>query len=95
MLDYAHNEAGMAGMTEALQGLRRPGNQVWLAICTAGDRTDEILHAFGFRAAVGSDHLAIAELAHYLRGRTREDIVQRLREGAQEAGMDRGGRVHR
>ena len=88
MLDYAHNEAGMAGMTEALQGLRRPGNQVWLAICTAGDRTDEILHAFGFRAAVGSDHLAIAELEHYLRGRTREDIVQRLREGAQEAGMD-------
>ncbi len=88
MLDYAHNEAGMAGMTEALQGLRRPGNQVWLAICTAGDRTDEILHAFGFRAAVGSDHLAIADLEHYLRGRTREDIVHRLREGAKEAGMD-------
>ena len=88
MLDYAHNEAGMAGMTEALQGLRRRGSQVWLAICTAGDRTDDILHAFGFRAAVGSDHLVIAELEHYLRGRSREDIIGRLQEGAAEAGVD-------
>jgi cyanophycin synthetase len=87
MIDYAHNEAGMIGMSEALQGLRRAGNRIWLAVCTAGDRTDVILHAFGFRAAVGSDHLAIAELGQYLRGRTREDIVERLREGAAEAGV--------
>ena len=88
MIDYAHNEAGMVGMTEGLQGLRAEGNEVWLTICTAGDRTDAILHAFGFRAAVGSDHLAVAELVHYLRGRTREDIVERVREGAAEAGVD-------
>jgi cyanophycin synthetase len=88
MLDYAHNEAGMVGMTETLQGLRAAGNEVWLSICTAGDRTDEILRSFGFRAAVGSDHLAVAELPQYLRGRTREDIVERLREGAAEAGVD-------
>jgi cyanophycin synthetase len=88
VIDYAHNEAGMIGLTEVLDGLRRNGREVWLAICTAGDRTDRILHAFAFRAAVGSDHLAIAELARYLRGRTREDIIERLREGAHEAGVD-------
>jgi cyanophycin synthetase len=88
VIDYAHNEAGMIGLTEVLSGLRRSGRQVWLSICTAGDRTDRILHAFAFRAAVGSDHLAIAELLHYLRGRSREDIVERLREGAHEAGVD-------
>jgi cyanophycin synthetase len=88
VIDYAHNEAGMIGLTEVLNGLRRSGRRVWLSICTAGDRTDAILHAFAFRAAVGSDHLAIAELTHYLRGRTREDIVDRLREGAREAGVD-------
>jgi cyanophycin synthetase len=88
MIDYAHNEAGMVGLTEALNGLCRPGSAVWIAICTAGDRTDEILHAFGFRAAVGSDHVAVAELQHYLRGRTRQDIVERLREGARDAGVD-------
>ncbi len=87
MIDYAHNEAGIVGMTEAMQGLRPADGEIWLAVCTAGDRSDEILHAFGFRAAVGSDHLAIAELEHYLRGRTREDIVRRLREGAAKAGV--------
>jgi cyanophycin synthetase len=87
-IDYAHNEAGMIGLTEALGRLRRPGRAVWLAICTAGDRTDDILRSFAFRAAVGSDHLAIAELMHYLRGRTRDDIVGQLRAGARAAGAD-------
>jgi cyanophycin synthetase len=88
VIDYAHNEAGMVGLTQILDGLRRKGCHVWLSICTAGDRTDGILHAFAFRAAVGSDHLAMAELLHYLRGRSREDIIERLREGAREAGVD-------
>jgi cyanophycin synthetase len=86
VLDYAHNEAGMDGLVEILQGLRVPGREVWLAICTAGDRTDRILEGFGLRAAIGADHLAIAELLHYLRGRSREDIVDRLRRGAARAG---------
>jgi cyanophycin synthetase len=88
VIDYAHNEAGMAGLVQVLDGLRRKGRDVWLTICTAGDRTDAILHAFAFRGAVGSDHLCIAELVHYLRGRSREDIVERLREGAREAGVE-------
>ena len=87
VMDYAHNEAGMIGLTDLLDGLRRPGRSIWLAICTAGDRTDRILQAFAFRAAVGSDHLAIAELVQYLRGRTRDDIVAQLRAGALRAGM--------
>ena len=37
---------------------------------------------------MGSDHLVIAELVRYLRGRSREDILERLREGAREAGVD-------
>jgi cyanophycin synthetase len=86
VLDYAHNEAGMDGLVEILQGLRRPGAEIHLAICTAGDRTDAILRGFALRAALGADHLAIAELLHYLRGRSREDIVARLRDGAARAG---------
>ena len=87
-IDYAHNEAGMIGLTEVLHGLKRSDCEVWLAICTAGDRTDRILHGFAFRAAVGSDHLAVAELIQYLRGRSRDDIIERLREGAREAGVE-------
>jgi cyanophycin synthetase len=88
VIDYAHNEAGMEGLTEVLDGVRRKRREVWLAICTAGDRTDSILRAFAFRAAVGSDHLAIAELLPYLRGRSRENIIDELRAGAREAGVD-------
>jgi cyanophycin synthetase len=86
VLDYAHNEAGMAGLTEICNGLCRPGSEVWLAICTAGDRTDKILQDFSYRAARGSDHVVIAELHRYLRGREPLDIIERLTSGAREGG---------
>ncbi len=86
VVDYAHNEAGMRGLTELCDGLRRKGREVWVAICTAGDRTDRILHDFAYRAARGADHVAIAELLRYLRGREREDIIARLRAGAVDGG---------
>jgi cyanophycin synthetase len=88
LIDYAHNEAGMIGLTELCNGLRRKGREVWLAICTAGDRTDQILHAFSYRAARGADHIAVAELLPYLRGRAREDIIERLRVGALDGGAE-------
>lgn len=86
VLDYAHNEAGMDGLVEMLHGLRPAGRETWLAICTAGDRTDAILEGFALRAALGVDHLAIAELERYLRGRSPEDVVEHLRRGAARAG---------
>jgi cyanophycin synthetase len=86
VIDYAHNEAGMRGLTELCDGLRRAGREVRLAICTAGDRSNAILHDFAYRAARGADHVVIAELVRYLRGRDRADIVERLRAGAEEAG---------
>jgi cyanophycin synthetase len=88
VVDYAHNEAGMLGLTEICAGLRRSGGEIWLVICAAGDRTDQILHAFAYRAARGSDHLAISELLRYLRGRAREETVQRLVAGARDGGAE-------
>jgi cyanophycin synthetase len=84
--DYAHNEAGLAGLIEISRGLRRPGGEIWLAFATAGDRTDQILHDMGYRASRGADHVAIAELVHYLRGRDRKDHVDRLRAGVMDGG---------
>jgi cyanophycin synthetase len=86
VIDYAHNEAGVLGLTEILRGLRLPGGETWLAICTAGDRNDQILHGFGFRAAVGTDHLAVADLPHYTRGRSTDEIFAKLSEAAADAG---------
>jgi cyanophycin synthetase len=84
--DFAHNEAGMAGLVEICRGLRPPGGKIWLAFCTAGDRTNEILHGIAYIAARGADQVAIAELLHYLRGRDRQDLVERLRAGAVDGG---------
>lgn len=88
VIDYAHNEAGMEGLVELCNGLRRKAREVWLAICAPGDRTDEILHAFAYRATRGADHLEIAELIGYLRGRERADVVARLRAGALDGGAE-------
>jgi cyanophycin synthetase len=88
VIDYAHNEAGMIGLAEICAGLRKAGTEIWLVICAAGDRTDRILHDFSYRAARGSDHLAIAELLRYLRGRPREETVERLAAGARDGGVE-------
>jgi UDP-N-acetylmuramyl tripeptide synthase len=88
MLDYAHNEAGMRGLVEICRGLRPPRGEIWLAFSTAGDRTNQILHDLAYTAARGVDHVGIAELAPYLRGRDRDDLVARLRAGALEGGAE-------
>jgi len=86
VVDYAHNDAGMAGLVEICTGLRRPGREIWLVICAAGDRTDKILHDYAYRAARGADHVAIAELLRYLRGREREGVLEHLSSGARDGG---------
>jgi cyanophycin synthetase len=86
VIDYAHNEAGMIGLIELCHGLRRKNGEMWLVICMAGDRTDTILHQFGYRAARGADHVAIVELLRYLRGREREDTIERLAAGVRDGG---------
>jgi cyanophycin synthetase len=84
--DYAHNEAGVAGLMEICRGLRPPRSEIWLAFGTAGDRTNQALHGIGYLAARGADHVAIAELADHLRGRDRQDQIDRLRAGAKDGG---------
>jgi cyanophycin synthetase len=84
VIDFAHNEAGLAGLIDvakAISGRRA----VRLAIGTAGDRTDEILHALGVLAG-RADDLVIAEKPHYLRGRTLEEMNELLRSGARDGG---------
>ncbi len=88
VVDYAHNEAGMAGLTEIARGLCPRSSETWVGFGTAGDRDDEILHRLGYRAGRGADHVCIAELPRYLRGRDREDLIARLLAGAVEAGAD-------
>jgi cyanophycin synthetase len=86
VVDYAHNEDGMRGLAEIARGLCPRGAETWIAFGTAGDRDDEILRALGYRAARGADHVCIAELRRYLRGRDPEDLVAHLVAGALDGG---------
>ena len=86
VIDYAHNEAGIRGLTEICDGLRRRGREIWLTFDTAGDRSDAILHDMAYRAARGADHVAIAELTRYLRGSDPRELIERLTAGAIDGG---------
>jgi cyanophycin synthetase len=86
LVDYAHNEAGMVGLTEMARRLCPMGRVVWLAFGAAGDRTDEVLQGMGYLAARGADHVAVSELLRYLRGRDRQETVELLRAGAFDGG---------
>jgi cyanophycin synthetase len=84
LIDFAHNEAGLAGLMDVARSVARSGS-VRLAFGTAGDRTDEILHRLGALAG-GADDVVIAEKEHYLRGRQLDEMNELLRDGARAGG---------
>jgi cyanophycin synthetase len=91
LIDFAHNEAGLAGLLDVCRALvrgggRRRGGKVRLALGTAGDRTDEILHNLGALAGRGADEVVICEKRHYLRGRELEPMNAILRAGVAAGG---------
>ncbi len=77
----------MEALLDVARGLAAPGARVHLALGTAGDRTDEILQALGEIAGLRADHVVAAHKAHYLRGRTVEDLEAHLRLGLARAGV--------
>ncbi|HEX2222500.1 MAG TPA: hypothetical protein VHK06_08250, partial [Candidatus Limnocylindria bacterium] len=66
--------------------------RVRLALGTAGDRTDEILHRLGVVSGELADEVVIGEKLHYLRGRDRAEMNRILSEGvARGKGIDPAG----
>ena len=94
IVDFAHNEAGLAGLLEVCRTLADIGRgarkgSVRLAVGTAGDRTDEILHNLGVLAGRIADDVVICEKHHYLRGRDLGQMNEILRLGIREGGYSR------
>ena len=87
ILDLAHNEAGLAALLDVARGLAAPGGRVFLALGTAGDRTDDILQALGQIAGQRADHVVIAHKEHYLRGRTLAEFEGHFGAGLALAGI--------
>jgi len=87
LLDLAHNEASLASLLEVAGALRLPGGDLAVVLGTAGDRTDEAIHAMGAMAADASDRLVVARRIKYLRGREPGEMEEIWRAGAAEAGV--------
>ncbi|MDP8903775.1 MAG: Mur ligase family protein [Chloroflexota bacterium] len=90
IVDYAHNEAGLAALlelAEALVGRGRRRATISAVVGTAGDRPDDSLRAIGRLAAERSDQVAIKETLRYLRGRSRQSVIGELLAGIRSAGV--------
>ncbi len=82
VLDLAHNEEGLQALLSVVRALRLPGGRVVTVLGVAGDRLDEQLREMGHLARHGSDEVILAIKSQYLRGRTPEQMLALLREGA-------------
>jgi cyanophycin synthetase len=92
IVDFAHNEAGTEAILDVAAaiagGAAGRAAPVTAIIGTAGDRPDDTLRGIGRIAATRAQRVAIKETLDYLRGRNREGIVDAIRAGIAEGGMD-------
>ena len=87
VVDLAHNEAGLEALLEIMNGVRRPGARLLLALGAVGDRQDEVVAALGELGARDADVVVVAHKAGYLRGRTTEELDEVFRQGAARVGV--------
>jgi cyanophycin synthetase len=90
IIDFAHNEAGVAAILDVAQGIAAGAAgraaPITAIIGTAGDRPDDTLRGIGRIAAERAQRVAIKQTLNYLRGRTPESVV-----GEILAGIEAGG----
>lgn len=91
IVDFAHNEAGIAAVLDVAEGIAAGAAgraaPITTIIGTAGDRPDDTLRGIGRIAAQRSQRVAIKETRRYLRGRTEAAVIGELLAGVAEAGV--------
>ena len=94
IIDFAHNEAGIAAVLDVAQGIAAGAAArtapITAIIGTAGDRPDDTLRGIGRIAASQAQRVVIKETLKYLRGRTAELVVGELLAGVESAGREPG-----
>lgn len=93
VLDLAHNEASLESLLEVAGALRGPDGPLAAVVSTAGDRSDEAIHAMGAMAAAAADTMVIAGKSKYLRDRLPGEMEDLWAGGAAEAGVGEVGRT--
>ncbi|MEX1170242.1 MAG: Mur ligase family protein [Chloroflexota bacterium] len=91
IVDFAHNEAGVAAILDVAEGIAAGSAAraapITAIIGTAGDRPDDTLRGIGRVAASRAQRVVIKETLKYLRGRTAQAVVGELLAGIKAAGM--------
>lgn len=91
IVDFAHNEAGVAAILDVAEGIAAGSAArtapITTIIGTAGDRPDDTLRGIGRIAASRSQRVAIKETLKYLRGRTAQSVVGELLAGIKSGGV--------
>jgi cyanophycin synthetase len=92
IVDFAHNEAGIAAVLDVAEGIAGGAAgraaPITVIIGTAGDRPDDTLRGIGRIAAKRAQRVAVKQTLHYLRGRTPESVVGELLAGVTAGGGD-------
>ncbi len=90
IVDFAHNEAGIAAVLDVAEGIAAGGAgraaPITAIIGTAGDRPDDTLRGIGRVAAQRAQRVVIKETRKYLRGRTESSVVGELLAGVAAGG---------
>ncbi|CAN5588269.1 hypothetical protein BH23CHL2_BH23CHL2_26110 [soil metagenome] len=81
IVDYAHNDIGLAGLAKFSRNVSTPDAKLHLVVGTAGDRRDEDFLALGRLAGDLSDVVYLKDTPGYLRGRARGDMPELMRQG--------------
>jgi len=91
IVDFAHNEAGVAAILDVAEGIAGGAAArtapITAIIGTAGDRPDDTLRGIGRIAAERAQRVAIKQTLKYLRGRSAESVVGELLAGVAAAGV--------
>jgi len=90
IVDFAHNEAGIAAVLDVAEGIAAGAAgraaPITAIIGTAGDRPDDTLRGIGRIAAERAQRVAIKQTLGYLRGRTAATVVGELLAGVTAGG---------
>jgi cyanophycin synthetase len=91
IVDFAHNEAGIAAILDVAEGIAAGAAgraaPITAIIGTAGDRPDDTLRGIGRIAASRAQRVAIKQTLRYLRGRTPESVIGELLAGVTGGGI--------
>lgn len=91
IVDFAHNEAGIAAVLDVAEGISGGAAgraaPITAIIGTAGDRPDDTLRGIGRIAAERAQRIVIKQTLTYLRGRSAESVVGELLAGVVSGGF--------